>query len=366
MHLAQSAGYGVTIYVESLLKGLPNDKYQQYLLGSEYYATSHFESITSGMDCIPMDRNITLRDLKTIVECRKIIKKRKPDILYCHSAKAGIYGRIACWGTNIKVVYNPHGWAFNMKCSKLKRFFYKIVEIGFSLITDKIVVISNYEYCTCPRLIPQKKINKILNGIDTDRCEEILNQSTFTRKEAGIPEQAFVVGLVARISIQKGQDLFIKAARKIADEIPESYFVIVGDKSDNVPIEEIINASGLNGKVLITGEVADAVKYTALFDVAVLTSRWEGFGLVLPEYMIARKPVVAFSVDAVPEIVNDGVTGILVPKEDTEGMADAVVKLYKNPELASKYASSGYLAAKRNFDLQRVIKEHDDLFESLV
>ena len=364
MHLVQSAGYGVSIYVESLLTGLPRERYNQWLLGSEYYKTDTIKQIADGVDCIPMNRNISLLDLKAIVQCWIIIRKRKPDILYCHSAKAGIYGRIACVGTGIKVVYNPHGWSFNMNCSWLKKMFYKTVETLFSIITDKIVAISDYEFKTSPFLIPKWKIKEIPNGIDIEHCLNVLKNSSLKRKDVGIPEKAFVVGIIGRISVQKGQDLFVKVAKQVIKEIPESYFMMVGGKSDDIPIEDIIENLGLSDRIIITGEVNDAVRYATLFDVAVLTSRWEGFGLVLPEYMIAKKPVVAFNVDAVPEIVLDGETGILVSEGDCKGMADAIIDLFTNNKAAAM-SQAGYVRAINKFTLARVISEHDRLFTDL-
>ena len=124
MHLAQSAGYGVTIYVESLIKGLrETGKYEQCLFGSEYYDQPKYREMVDKLITIPMDRNITPRDIKTILKCNSVIRRENPDILYCHSAKAGIYGRLACLFTKTKVVYNPHGWSFNMKCSAKKQWF---------------------------------------------------------------------------------------------------------------------------------------------------------------------------------------------------------------------------------------------------
>src|SRR5574344_1250980 len=157
LHLAQSAGYGVTIYIKSIIHGFTKQKYEQVLLGSEYYDNEQFRKIADEVITIPMNRNITKQDLYTIIRCRRIIEEEKPDIVYCHSAKAGIYGRIACIGKNIKVVYNPHGWAFNMHCSVVKRLFFKFVEISFSFLTDKIIVISQYEKDTTPKLIPKSK-----------------------------------------------------------------------------------------------------------------------------------------------------------------------------------------------------------------
>ena len=366
LHLAQSAGYGVTIYVESLIKGLERERFEQILLGSNYYDTDYFCSLVDKLITIRMDRNITKNDLKTIMKCREIVKSEKPNIVYCHSAKAGIYGRLACIGTDCKVVYNPHGWAFNMQCGQLKKAFYKFVEIAFSFLTDKIVTISNYERLTTPYLIPQKKVQTILNGIDIDYSLNILSRSKLTRKDIGIPENKYVVGLVARISIQKGQDLFIKVAKIIKESIPNAFFVIVGDKSDDIPIEDMIVDYNLQEDFLITGEVTDAIRYVPLFDVAVLTSRWEGFGLVIPEYMLAKRPIVAFSVDAIPELIINGETGILVERENVEQMADAIIKLHNCPQIMDKLTRKAYQTAVDKYNLNRVVEEHERLFDGIV
>ena len=366
LHLAQSAGYGVTIYVGALIKGLDQSRFEQILLGSEYYNTDHFRSMVDKLIIIPMDRNITPNDFKTILQCRNIIKHENPDIVYCHSTKAGIYGRLSCAGTNHKVVYNPHGWAFNMKCGWLKKAFYKSVEILFSLITNKIIAISTYERITTPYQISREKVQTILNGIDIESCKKILEASDLTRVKAGIPENKFVVGLVARISIQKGQDLFVDVARRVKDAIPNAFFVIVGDKSDNVPIEQMIASHNLQNDFLITGEVSDAIRYAALFDVAVLTSRWEGFGLVIPAYMIAKKPIVAFAVDAIPELIKHGETGVLIEKENTKEMAEAIIDLYNRPQVIDGLVEKAYQSAVERFTLERVVKEHEIVFLKIV
>lgn len=366
LHIAQSAGYGVTAYVEALIKALRNDSLCQELLGSEYYNQTKFRSIVDKLICIRMDRNITKNDFKTIIECRKIIRKEVPDIVYCHSAKAGIYGRIACFGTKTKVIYNPHGWAFNMRCSRLKKLFYGCVESFFSYFTDRIIAISDYEKESTPWYIPRKKVEVIKNGIDTKECMSILNANTLSRESVGIPKDAFVVGISARISIQKGQDMLVEIASRVKRKIPNAFFVIIGGKSDNVDIESLIEKNGLKDSFLITGEVDKAIRYVSLFDVAVLTSRWEGFGLVLLEYMLAEKPIVAFKVDAIPEVVEDKKSGILINPFDLEAFANAIVELHNDNILYSALVRNGMKRVTELFDINRVAKEHLQVIKELM
>lgn len=365
LHISQSAGYGVTIYVETLIKGLTQNGFHQNLLGSRYYNKPKFQQIVNKLITIPMNREVTIKDLSTVLQCREIIKQEKPDIIYCHSAKAGIYGRLACIGTNIKVIYNPHGWSFNMHCNELKRLFYKTIEILFSYITDKIICISEYERKSTPILIPKDKLVVIKNGINIEENKKLLEQNPITRNNIGIPSNAYVIGIVARISIQKGQDIFVRIAKEIKQKINNAYFIIVGGKSDDLPIEELIKENGLENSFHITGEITNAVQYVSLFDVAVLTSRWEGFGLVLPEYMIAQKPIVAFAVDAIPEIIHNEENGLLVKPENIDDFVKAILKLYNHPELVQRITHKASKEVIEKYDISRVIKEHINILNQI-
>lgn len=252
-----------------------------------------------------------------------------------------------------------------MKCGKLKQLFYKAVESCFAFITDKIICISDYEKKTVPFIIPRRKIVVIKNGIDIKRCNALLATNKLTRNMLNIPSDAYVIGMIARISFQKGQDLFVQIAQKVKKRIPNAFFLIVGGKSDNINIEGLIQTANLSDCFLITGEVNQAIQYTSLFDVAVLTSRWEGFGLVLPEYMVAKKPIIAYNVDAIPEIINHNVNGLLVKPESIQEFADAIYQIYSQPDFANSLIENASKIVLEKFDIKRVINEHETLFKQL-
>lgn len=105
------------------------------------------------------------------------------------------------------------------------------------------------------------------------------------------------------------------------------------------------------------------MEYIKILDIAVLISRWEGFGLVLPEYMLANKPIVATDVDAIPFIVQDHVNGLLAPVDDDEKIAENVVEIYQDENLKKKLVSEGKREVTERFNVKRVAKEHERLFE---
>lgn len=157
--------------------------------------------------------------------------------------------------------------------------------------------------------------------------EKIKNTKSKTRKELGIPEDAFIVGQVGRLSKQKAPDTFVKAAKLIKEKIPNAYFILVGDGELRSQIEKMIHKEGLDNSFLITGWINNPAAYMKIMDVGTLLSRWEGFGLVLPEYMACEVPIVATNVDAIPNIVDNGKNGLLVDQDDYKAVSEMIKKV---------------------------------------
>lgn len=170
--------------------------------------------------------------------------------------------------------------------------------------------------------------------------------------------------MVGRISPQKAPDVFIEAARLIKNEIPNAYFMIVGDGEEHSKIE--LYAKEYDIDLYISGWTDVPYQYMKMFDVAMLLSRWEGFGLAIVEYMAARKSFVATRVDAIPTIVRDGIDGLLVDVDSPAQAANAVIKLYKDNELANKMKESAWSYSREYYDIHRVAEQHIMLFKELV
>ena len=119
LHVAQAAG-GVDRYIRMLLKYLDKDKFENVLVCSQDFHKEDYEGLVDAFEQIEMNRAIGASDLNSIREVRRLIKKYNPDIVYAHSSKAGAIARVADIGLKNYCVYNPHGWAFNMRCSDKK------------------------------------------------------------------------------------------------------------------------------------------------------------------------------------------------------------------------------------------------------
>lgn len=365
LHVAQAAG-GVDRYIQMLLKYLDKESFENILVCSQDFQKKDYKGLVTSFEQIEMTRAIGINDLKAIEIVRKLIKKYNPDIVYAHSSKAGAIARIANIGIGKHCIYNPHGWSFNMRCSKKKKIMYAAIEKIEALFCDKIICISDEEKKSAldKKICRESKLQVILNGVDIESYENSVH-GVVNRKDLNIPEDAFVVGMVGRMSPQKAPDVFAKMAKQVKDKVSNATFIIVGDGNQKDEIRKYAEDNGFLDCLHITGWVDNPMSYVELFDVACLLSRWEGFGLVLPEYMMAGKPIVASRVDAIPNIIRDRENGLLVKVDDAVGASEAVLQIYREDRLRDQLVTQGFEDVHKKFDARRVSEEHEKLFERL-
>lgn len=366
LHVAQAAG-GVDRYIRMLLKYLDKDKFENVLVCSQDFHEEDYNGLVDYFEQIEMTRAIGASDLKATKAVRKLIKKYNPDIVYAHSSKAGAIARIADIGLKNYCIYNPHGWAFNMRCSAKKKAIYTMIEKIAAPFCDKIICISDAEKQSAldKKICKEDKLQVIFNGVDIEAYENGAHGAV-KRQDLNIPEDTFVVGMVGRISQQKAPDVFVKMAKQVKDEIPNAHFIIVGNGNQEAEIRKYAEDNGFSDSLHITGWVDNPMSYVELFDVACLLSRWEGFGLALPEYMMAGKPIVASRVDAIPNIIRDGENGLLVGADDATGASNAVLRIYQEDGLKDRLVTQGFEDVHNRFNARRVSEEHGKLLERIV
>jgi glycosyltransferase involved in cell wall biosynthesis len=176
-------------------------------------------------------------------------------------------------------------------------------------------------------------------------------------------EQLVAVG---RLEKQKGFDIAIAAMRLIVDEAPGVRLAIAGAGSLRDELDAQIERLGLGGSVTLLGRYGDVDGLLRDSDAFVHTARWEGFGLVLLEAMRAGLPVVATRVGAIPEVVQDGVTGTLVPPDDPRCLADAVLELVRNPSRARELGRAGFARLQTHFSPDAMARGVAAVYDSVV
>ncbi|HID53531.1 MAG TPA: glycosyltransferase family 1 protein [Anaerolineae bacterium] len=209
-------------------------------------------------------------------------------------------------------------------------------------------VVANSQ-ATARHLPCAKKVTVLPNAIDLSRFDPNMDGRTL-RSQFNIPPDAPAVGMVGRLRPWKGQRRFIQMAAQVSQQMPETHFLIVGGSPFGVAdgyaeeIQTLIAKSGLHNKLTFTGHLDDVRPALAAMDVFIHPGDPEPFGLVNIEAMAMGKPVVAFAHGALPEIVIDGETGLLVKPGDADALATAVLTLLRQPEKARKWGKTAVAA----------------------
>lgn len=193
LHVAQAAG-GVDRYIRMLLKYLDKEKFENILVCSQDFREKDYKNLVDFFEQVKMDRAIGSNDLKAIGEVRRLIKRYNPDIVYAHSSKAGAIARVADIGLKNHCLYNPHGWAFNMRCSAKKEAMYTAIEKIAAPFCDKIICISDAEKQSAldKKICREDKLQVIFNGVDIEAYENGIH-GTVKRKDLNGAEMAVTV-----------------------------------------------------------------------------------------------------------------------------------------------------------------------------
>lgn len=364
VHIAECAG-GVERYLAMLLPLLKGEGIEQVFVCSENYDFEKYKAMGVEVRQLTLCQSFSPKAIfSQVSQLRQVIKEVCPDVVYCHSSFAGGLGRLAVKNMKgIKVVYNPHGWAFNIgttlsvkgdaKPSK-KQLVYLTIERFLAKWTDRIVCISKAEResALVNGICGNEKLCVIENGIEV---QKVRNAVAKDRTALGFTDKDFVVGMIGRLSRQKAPDVFIRAAKRIKEQIPEAVFVIVGNGEETDRVIAYAQKHGL--KLHVTGWTNEPYVYLKTMDVAILMSRWEGFGLAIVEYMAAEKNFVASRVDAIPTLVDDGVDGLLVTVDAADEVAEKVVWLYEHPKEAAAMRIKALRKVIEKYDIKRVAEE---------
>ena len=240
-----------------------------------------------------------------------------------------------------------------MNVSNKKKKVYILIEKMLAKLTKKIICISKNDYDKALeyKICKENKLTLIENGIDIEKFNKSFNASKIKNKY-NIPINKLVVGMVARISEQKSPETFVEIASRLCKINDNFHFIMVGDGEEREKIDDLIKKLGISEKFTITGWVNNTAEIISIFDIALLTSKWEGFGLVIPEYFISKVPVIASSVGGIKNIINNGINGRLVENNDND--------------FRDKIIEKAYLDANIKYNISRVVQEHEKIFKSCI
>jgi glycosyltransferase involved in cell wall biosynthesis len=205
-------------------------------------------------------------------------------------------------------------------------------------------------------------VSLVYNGVDLTRYDRTEACCTLA-EQYGLQPGVQLVGVVGRLEPEKGHPTLIDAWPLVLRAVPDAYLLIVGEGSRREALERQVADLGIAGRVTFTGRRDDVPEVTAALDIAVLPSYREAQGLTILEAMALSRPVVASNVGGIPEIVEDGRTGLLVPPHDHEALAAAITRLLIDHPLADMLARAGHDLVHERFCLELMVRAIEDLYD---
>lgn len=285
------------------------------------------------------------KDIKALMEIRKIVKEEKPDIVHLHSSKAGILGRIGIHDKKIRMFYNPHGFSFlKLDDSKMKRFVYKAIEKCTAIINYKCTIVG----CSKGEYNEAKKLNKnsicINNGINIEK----LNEETKDLEERKIDYENLRICTVGRIGFQKNPKIF----NEIAKQFPKLQFTWIGDgELKNELTSPNITITGWLERKNVLKEVNDN-------DIFLLPSLWEGLPISLLEAMYMKKICIVSNVIGNRDVIKNGINGYI--SFNNEGYKDIIERIKR--EENSEISENAINTVKTKFNTDKMLKEYKKIY----
>ena len=309
-----------------------------------------------------------LRDRSAGLALRRLLAELRPDVMHSHSSKAGILARAAAEAVGgMRIVHTIHGLPFHRYESWWHNRLYVALERWAARRTD--VLISVADAMTAQALAAgvgrPEQFTTIHSGMEVRRFLERGEQADAFRAAMNLPAGAVLVTQVARLAKLKGHEFILAAAGRIADE--RVHFCFVGDGRLRKRIEAQIGSAGLAGRFRLTGLIDPDQVPAALHasDIVVHASLREGLARVLPQALLAGKPVVSFDVDGAREVV-DSETGVLLAPGDVEGLRLAIETLASSRALREKLGQAGRRRCRERFDHRRMVERIEAVYERIV
>jgi glycosyltransferase involved in cell wall biosynthesis len=286
------------------------------------------------------------RDLRSYVRIREILRDFQPEVVHTHSAKGGILGRAAASSLGAPaIVHGVHGAPFHPYQPAVSRQLFRACERWAAPKCHAFVSVADAmtDLMVEAGVAPREKFITVYSGMEVDPLLDSARHRDAVRRELGYTSEHVVVGKVARLFHLKGHEYVIQAARKVVDAQPNVRFLFVGDGLLVDRLRERIAAAGLDAHFQFTGLVPPERIPPLLsgMDVVVHASLREGLARVLPQALIAGKPVVSYDVDGAREVVIPDQTGFLLPPKSVDEMADALVRLAADPALRERLGAEG-------------------------
>jgi len=310
------------------------------------------------------------RDWRSYRHIVRLLREIRPQIVHTHSSKAGVLGRAAAHKLRIPVVHTVHGSPFHPYQSRMAYELYRRAEIWAARRCDLLISVCDAmtDQYVAAGVAPREEFVTVYSGMEVEPFLDPPRPRDEVRRELGFGREHIVVGKVARLFELKGHDDVIAAARSVVTRNPNVRFLFVGDGILRGRLEAQIAQAGMQAQFVFTGLVPPArvAELIAAADIVVHASLREGLARVLPQALIAGKPVISYDIDGAREVVIPGQTGYLLPPRAVPQLADAIVELAADPELRTRLGQTGRTRFTDQFRHETMTRRLREIYERVL
>ncbi len=317
---------------------------------------------------IPIHRLVIHRDydIRILWQIRQTLRYIQADIVHTHLIHADFFGWIGAKLAGVKTViasrHNDDAFRYHPVLSKVSRVLWWLTDGGIAIsgaIKDFTLGIEGAS---------AKKIDVVRYGLEYRWIpdEELKQAYQALREELALPESTVILGMVCRLVEQKGIPYALQAYVNIQEQFPDVHFVIVGDGELGDELKRQSQGLGISEHVHWLGWRSDAQALMGGFDIFLMPSLWEGFGLVLLEAMSRRIPIIASDVSAIPEVVQHNETGLLIPPRAVDELTHAIEILLTDRPLRKYMGLLGEDRLQHVFSVEQMVKQTLTIYQKRI
>lgn len=304
------------------------------------------------------------RALAAAARLHQLMRKRRVDVLHLNDIEMGKYGALAARALGVPVVWTCHGWWY---AGRAREWFYRGFIRRTAAVSSAVA-----EALTARGLLSSRQVSIIHPGVDVAEFAPA-EDAAAARRTFGIEPSARVVGIVGRFQPIKGHRLFLAAARRVAEAVPQAHFLVAGANVFGVPeeeryrqslVEEVAADPLLRERTTFSGFVDDVPRLMGALDVLVSASEAETFGLVHLEAMACARPVVTTDSRGPRDTVVEGESGYFVPHEPAP-LAERIVTLLGDEALRVRMGRAGRARAEAHFSLEAMARHYQAIYDEL-
>jgi glycosyltransferase involved in cell wall biosynthesis len=322
------------------------------------YLHERLKELNCDVSIIYMHKKFEINNISDLV---RIIREKEIHLIHTHSYRSDVIGLIAAKITKRPIVSTVHGWTsttgrvrvYEYVQKKVMRYFDTVIPVS-QQINDELI----------QNRVRKNRLRKIHNIINYRNFSDDKVSSDLKNKYR-IDSKTPSLGVIGRLSREKGHIILLKAITMIRKQYPNIKLFIIGDGDQESRLREFVKAEKMENTVFFCGFQKNVYPFYQLFDIFILPSLAEGIPLVLLEAMHFKKPIIASNVGGIPELIEHGVTGELIPSGEPMPLANAILKLLRDRQYAWQIGENGHKVLLKNYSPEGWIQEIEDVYRTV-